>query len=278
MNRRRPSGQVIIGKRRARLAVVGRVLLMVVGMSAVVGGGGFGMWRGWRWLHDSRNFALRDAPVSGTRLSSPEDLIRRGGLAPGVNVIALDVSAVTSEIEKAPWVRTARVTRTLPDVVRVEVEEHEPKALVDGDSLRVVSKEGRVVKEAEAADRLDLPVLTGLDETALAEGGEASTLSLAFALVDGFQGDASPLKGRGRLEGLHVDRGSGEPVWTAFVGDAAVTVKLGVLQASETESTFPRCLALAARAWDEVERRGARPRSIDVGNRLRPEWVAVRLE
>ena len=275
MNRRRSPEQVVVRRKRARLAVAGRVLLALVGMTLVTGAGGWGIVRGWKWLHSADRFALRDAPVTGTKRASPEDLLLRGGLIPGVNVIGLDLAAATSAMEAAPWVKHVRLTRELPDV-RVGVQEHEPAAMVWADGLLVVSPDGTIIKDAEAADSLDLPVLTGFDREQLELGHEASTLRLALSIIEAYGND--PMHLRARLEALHLDRTGGEPDWTVFLGEQAVKVTLGVVNEDDLGGTLPAALVRVTRVWDDIRRRGAHPRNIDVGNRLRPEWVPARFD
>jgi hypothetical protein len=276
MNRRRPSEDRIVRRTGTRLAGVARTVLSLAGVAAVTGTVGWGAVRGWYWLRHSDVFAIHDVRVTGTHRTSPEELNPVGGLAVGTNIFSVDLAAATRAMEEVPWVRHVRIARDLPDVVRVDVQEYEPAAAVQADGLLAVSRDGVVIRGASSVERLGLQVLTGFDREALESGGEQQALLLALAILDGYR--EHKMNDRAPLDGLHVDWSSGEPTWTAFLGDEAVTVTLGVIAQSDLKKTLPDALERLRRVWDDIERRGARPRRIDVGNRQRPEWVAARLE
>jgi cell division protein FtsQ len=276
MNRRHGSKPVVVRRSGPRFAAVGRALLRLAGVAAVTVGIGWGGVSGWRWLHRAERFALHDVRVTGTKRTTPEELVARGGLVIGTNIFSLDLSAAARSMEETPWVRHVRIARELPDVVHVEVQEHEPAALALADGLYVVDTAGVVFKRAETSERLDLPALTGFPREELEQGREQANLRLALTILDTYANHR--MHDRVALAELHLDRSSGEQVWTAYLGDEPVEVKLGVIDAVGLASGLPDVLGRLARVWDEIERRGARVRSIDLGNRLRPEWVFARLE
>jgi hypothetical protein len=276
MNRRRTSNQVIVRRTGRRLAVLGRVVLSIVGVGLVTGGAGYGLVRGWRWLHHAEKFALHDVRVTGTVRTTPEELVARGGLVIGSNIFGLDIPAAVRAMEAAPWVRQVRIAREWPDVVHVDVQEHEAAALAAAGALYAVGPDGRVFKRAEAAEKLDLPVLTGFEAAELEEGRQQALVRHALAIVAVYV--KHPVHGRAPLAELHVDRSSGESVWTAQVGDDPCEVRLGVVNDGDPGQFLPDALDRFLLAWDESARRGLRLRFIDLGNRQRPDWMAARLD
>jgi cell division protein FtsQ len=277
MNRRRDKGRpVVIRRGKQRLAAAGRVVLSLIGVGLVTGCMGWGLVSGWRWLHHSDRFALSDVRITGNERTSRDDLIARGGLAFGSNVVGLDLSASARAIEELPWVRHVRIARELPNIVHVAVQEHDAAALALAGGLYAVSPDGIVFKRAEASERLDKPVLTGFSRDELEQGGSQGSLRLALAILDLYS--KHRMHDRAALSELHLDRSSGEPAWTVYLGDEPVEVKLGVVASADPSGVLPDVLGRLTRVWDEIERRGARARSIDLGNRQRPEWIAARLE
>lgn len=71
---------------------------------------------------------------------------------------AMDLTALRRELLALPWVREASLRRIWPDTLRVEVQEHEPVAVWNGDAL--VSDEGTVFRPAEFSGD-DLARLSG---------------------------------------------------------------------------------------------------------------------
>ncbi|MFM2153113.1 MAG: hypothetical protein RL199_1548 [Pseudomonadota bacterium] len=277
MNRRRTVGKPVVVRRAGlRLAAMARLGLSVAGVVLVTGGIGWGLVSGWRWLHHADRFALHDVRVTGTKRSTPEELVARGGLVIGTNLFELDLAAAARAMEETPWVRHVRIARELPNVVHVAVQEHDVLALALAGGLYAVSPDGVVFKRAEASERLDLPVLTGFTREELEQGREQASLRLALAILKTYADHR--MHDRAALSELHLDRSSGEPAWTAYLGDEPVAVTLGVVASGAPDGVLGDVLGRLVRVWDEIERRGARARSIDLGNRQRPEWIAARLE
>lgn len=84
-------------------------------------------------------------------------------LPEGKALVLLDLDAARAGVERHPWVKAARVSRSFPSTVVIEVEERTPVALLQqADGLYLVDAEGAVFARAAAPD-LDHPLLTGLD-------------------------------------------------------------------------------------------------------------------
>ncbi len=231
---------------------------------------------GWTFARASPRFGVRHLSFRGVVHANEEELTRRAGLVAGTNIFRIDLARAAREMEQDPWVRQASIERELPDTLRVSVTEHRPVAILALGPLYVLDDHNRIFKRVTPTDHLDLPVITGLTREMVEQGRDADALVTARSIVAAWA--RLPLAAYAPLGELHADFDAGERTWTAWAGDRApVRVELGSFD-FEGPAAVPAVLGRLERVWTELERRHARPKSIDVGNRLRPDWVAVELE
>ena len=105
------------------LPVVGKIIL-ALGVGALI-------FAGYRAAASASFFQIRNIEVRGTARVSPEQVqqVVRREVGPH-GVWRADLMAVSNQLEHLPWVRTAVVTRLLPDGVRVRITERVPRAVV----------------------------------------------------------------------------------------------------------------------------------------------------
>ena len=99
--------------------------------------------------------------VTGTGHTPPDAVRREAGIELGDALVGIDPGAVADRIEALPWVAGARVIRSWPSTVRIEVREREATALVQvtADRAALIDDEGRVLSiERHTPDE---PVATG---------------------------------------------------------------------------------------------------------------------
>ena len=121
----------------------------------------------------SGNIGLKvaDVAVSGRHRTSREELLAALDVRRGDPIVGFDPRAARERIEALPWVKQARVERSLPDVVRVDVVERRPLALWQVDRrLQVIDHEGQVIRVADKRPFRDLPVIVGPDAATHAPG------------------------------------------------------------------------------------------------------------
>lgn len=277
MNRRRIDRDEQEAKAGARVRSVGAALARVVGSLAITALVVYGALASWAWLRTAERLQVRTIEFQGLVHAEAAELERRALLLRGTNIFSTDLSAAARAMEEDPWVAHARVARHLPGTLKVAIDERTAVALVSLGGLYASDSQGTLFKRVLAADGLDLPVITGLSREVFAGehrvGDEA--LRTALRLVEAYA--AHPMAERAPLAELNVGEQSGEPDFTAWVGDEPVEVKLGVVHSGE-EGDVSNHLGRLVRVWDELERRGARAKTIDLGNRQRPDWVAAWLE
>ena len=141
--------------------------------------------------------------VTGTGHTPPDAVRREAGVELGDALVGIDPGAVADRVEALPWVAEARVTRSWPSTVRIQVSEREATALVQvtADRAALIDDDGRVLSierhaPDEPVDAGGAPlVLTGIGGR-VAEGErlpEAARDALTIATAV-----------RGRLPGLVV--------------------------------------------------------------------------
>lgn len=101
----------------------------------------------------------RDAPVS------PEALVRLANVPiDRVNLFRVDLKDVSRRIQAHPWVKEARVSKRLPNVLELNVEFRKPVALLltPAGVLQYVDKQGVVFSELTLKFDHDLPLIDGV--------------------------------------------------------------------------------------------------------------------
>lgn len=275
-NRRRVDRKEQLGRTASRLRTLGVAVARLVGalaVTAVVVVGGFALHA---WFTTSEMFAVSRVEVHHAKLSDEQDLVARTGIETGTNIFSLDLSEATKAVEQDPWVSRATVTRELPNVIHIVLEERTPVALVALESLYAVDSSGELFKRVRAGDKLDLPIITGLVRDAFV-GDKRKDAQLRTALRIAARWEASKSAGRAELSEVHVGEEGGVTSYVVWAGDPVMQLRLGAVDSGD-ETVIDEALARLERVWDEMERRGVRAAMIDLGNRQRTDWVPVKLQ
>jgi cell division protein FtsQ len=147
-----------------------------IGVIAIVALIGF---VGYRAAASASFFQIRNIEMRGASRASAEDIksvVRRDVSETGV--WRADLQDLSKHLERLPWVRTAVVTRVLPDGIRVRITEREPKAVVRTAAGRFiwVDDDAVYLGEMAATDQMPAFFLRGWNEddsvTAQAENRE----------------------------------------------------------------------------------------------------------
>jgi cell division protein FtsQ len=122
---------------------------------------------GYRAAASASFFALRQVEVQGSARASETDiktLVRQTVKQDGV--WRADLDAISKHLQAVPWVRTAVVTRVLPDGIRVRITERQPIAVVRNSAGRFmwVDDEAVFLDEMAATDQMPNFFLRGLSE------------------------------------------------------------------------------------------------------------------
>jgi len=118
------------------------------------------------FVHDvftqSDHFRAQRIHVEGTQRLSPQAVIARAGVHPGINVLSVNLSAARKRLLAHPWIAEAEIQREIPSTLRIRIREHLPAAVVEMGRKFLLNRQGEIFKEWEASDPADLPAVAGL--------------------------------------------------------------------------------------------------------------------
>lgn len=120
------SGESLSQRMRAILGYF--PLILKVTLAIVIGGLAYA---GYRSASAASFFQIRKVEIQGDSRASAADvqtLVMREVAKTGV--WRTDLEEISSRLERLPWIRAAVVSRVLPDVIRVRLEERQPRAVV----------------------------------------------------------------------------------------------------------------------------------------------------
>ena len=146
--------------------VFGRIVLpFVICVCLVVCLGALG-YLGYQKAAASDFFNVRHVQVSGVERASKtniESIVKTETERTGV--WHSDLAQLKADVEKLPFVKTASVTKVLPDGIRVQIVEKQPVALANRNGQNyLVDSEGEILAAAETSEP-SLPFsMTGWDE------------------------------------------------------------------------------------------------------------------
>jgi cell division protein FtsQ len=238
-------------------------LAMAISAAVLLGG-----WELARLARAASIFTVREVRFHGLVHATEKELLAAGRLAPGANLLALDLSAATRAMSANPWVSSARLSRHFPGTVEVEIVEHRPRAQVQLGALYLVDDLGRAFKRAAAGDPADLPLVTGLSREEWTRDRAAAQVRLyqALQLVDAWREEGlAPAT----LAQVRVGEDAG---LTAFArqGGALQEIRFG-------ERDFRLKLRRLVRVRAALAQRGERAVRIDLDNPARPDWASAQL-
>jgi cell division protein FtsQ len=160
--RRESSGEAFVARLRAVLSYVPAffkiVLAIVIGIL---------MFAGYRAAASASFFQVHKIQVQGTSKVSADDvqsLVRKE--VEKIGVWKADLQGINARLEQLPWVRTAVVSRVLPDGIRVRITERVPRAVVRTASgrFRWVDDDAVLLGEMLPTDQIPAFFLRGLNE------------------------------------------------------------------------------------------------------------------
>jgi cell division protein FtsQ len=248
---------------RTPVTFVLRVLLLASVTAGAVAGGRLLE----RYVRRAEAFATREVRVSGLSRLSRDEVLATAGLALGKNVFEVSPEQARARLQQSPWVAEAHVTRKLPGTYVIDVVEQQPAAVLQLEALYLVSEEGSVLKQIEPSDKVDLPVITGVDPAEFRRdlGFRSSLLVNAVALLHDYR-DVG-LWRREPVSEIHLEAAHG---LSLYVGEQPMLVRLG-------ERPYRKKLRRLRQILDELRGDAARPAYVYLDNTKRADRVAVRL-
>ena len=162
-------------------------------------------------------FAATDIVVSTDGRLTSDEIKQWAGIAPGMNIIALDVRAVEQRLRYHPWVHTAVVTREFPQRLYLTIRERHPIARIRRPEAAYLDENGDSFV-APASSAHDLPYVSGLERVPLETQTVRTVLAGARLCLSLIQ------EWNVALSEIHWDDRRG---YTLFLSDRQVMIRLG---------------------------------------------------
>ncbi len=162
-------------------------------------------------------FATTDIVVSTDGRLTPDEIKQWAGVAPGMNIIALDVQAMERRLRHHPWVHTAVVTREFPQRLYLTIRERHPIARIRRPEAAYLDGNGDSFI-VPASSTHDLPYVSGLERVPLETQTVRTVLAgarLCLSLIQ--EWDVA-------LSEIHWNDRRG---YTLFLSDRQVVIRLG---------------------------------------------------
>lgn len=156
----------LIGRLRALagyLPLIGKIAIVVIAAGLI--------FAGYRAAASASFFQIRQVDVRGTSRASADQIQQVVHRTVGQSgVWRADLAAVSTQLEHLPWVRTAVVSRLLPDGLRVRITERVPRAVVRNAAGHFVwvDEDAVVLGELSPSDQMPAFFLRGWNEEAAA--------------------------------------------------------------------------------------------------------------
>ena len=133
------------------------------------------------WVTQTERLGIQSIAVTGCEHLTPEMVKQQAGVAAARNILAVNLSTARKRLLANPWIAEARVTREIPDRLRIHIREHTCIAVLDLGRRFLLSDEGQVFKELAAGETPNVPIVSGLTYTDL--GHQADTPSPVLRAV-----------------------------------------------------------------------------------------------
>jgi cell division protein FtsQ len=161
----RAQGGSALGKALAYFPLIAKLTLAVAL--------GILLFLGYRAAANASFFQARSLDIGGVSRANADDIktvVRRNVARTGV--WQADLSSLSADLERLPWVRTAVVSRVLPDGLRVRVTERMPRAVVRTSAGKFIWVDDDAVSlgAMSPADHMPAFFIRGWDETGTDEG------------------------------------------------------------------------------------------------------------
>lgn len=130
--------------------------LMVVGMSLM-----------FIFIHDVLTqcdyFKAESITVTGGQRLTPDQILETADIAEGVNLVSLNLKMIRKRLLTHPWIAEADIRRTFPGSIAIRIREQEPMAVLDFGKQFLINSRGVIFKEAQAAEMIGMPVMSGIE-------------------------------------------------------------------------------------------------------------------
>jgi cell division protein FtsQ len=206
---------------------------------------------GYRYFQHSGQLSIGEVRIMGCMHIGESELLDLARVDFRSNLINLNLQEVSRRLARHPWVEKATVRRDFSEkALIIEVQERVPRALVLLDELYLMDRNGEVFKKADPGEKLDFPVLTGLQWSEWKQK-EPRTMELrhqALDLLDQMEGrKIFPLR---EVSEIHLSKKDGLTLYTVNGG---IPIRLGWGNFADKLNRLEKVLPDLRNKWKNVE-------------------------
>ncbi len=194
----------------------------------------------YQYSQRSAGLNVKEIKIMGCMNATESELLKLSRVDFRASLARLDLKEVSGRLAKHPWVEKAKVKRDWTTrALIIEVQERMPRALILLEDLYLVDRHGEVFKKAGPKDRLDFPVLTGLNRQDIMERKPQATdlLRQAVELLE-LLGERKVFTPR-EVSEIHLSKQNG---LTIFTLDGAIPIRLGSGELSDKLTRLEKVL------------------------------------
>lgn len=214
---------------------------------------------------DSNFFRVANIEVISAGRVEASIVRELSGVRNGLSMFDLDLKSIGTQIEKNPWISSAEVERIFPRTVTIKVTEFIPAAIINHGYLYYVAQDGTVFKPLEMGEKINFPLLTGMEQKDILKNREETRLLLAGAIRLAESLQTRKAFNLQKVSEIRIDPLHGYELMTLHGG---VPVKIGF-------DNFEPKLARLERIYSEIETRLSVTQYIDLNSADR---VIVKLD
>jgi cell division septal protein FtsQ len=216
------------------------IMMIIVGVSIV-------LLIGYLVALSTPIFKLEDVSFKGIKRVSQAQLLQKGGLENGVNLLALNLSEVKKNMESTPWVKKVYLHRELPNKLQVVVTEQQAVFLIQiQPDLYYLNEEGHLFKKSEVKEGASIPILTGLEKKDWTPAGQLKpSLHQELVSLQRLLSQGKDPFYPNKISEIHYDPDCG---FSLFTLERGIRITLG-------KEEIPARIKRLERVWAELEKR-----------------------
>lgn len=121
---------------------------------------GVGLLYAYNFFTTNQYFAVKTIEIQGQNRLKSREVLETAGLDYGQNTLALSMNELESSLAQNPWIAELSIRRVLPDSIKINIREYEPRYWVQrGGVLTYADEYGAPIAPVYSGNFVSLPLL-----------------------------------------------------------------------------------------------------------------------